>query len=112
MPSDTELLEHLYDRFNARDLEAVLATMHLGDMFIVAPSAGPPARLCSDRDELMQLDPANRAHGAALEVVEHEQADRRRQVALLAGCVDLTNQLSHCARGKSPSCCSRTPLRG
>jgi hypothetical protein len=30
MPSDTELLEHLYDRFNARDLEAVLATMHLG----------------------------------------------------------------------------------
>jgi len=29
MPSDTELLEHLYDRFNARDMEAVLATMHL-----------------------------------------------------------------------------------
>ena len=28
MPSDTELLEHLYDRFNARDMEAVLATMH------------------------------------------------------------------------------------
>ena len=28
MPSDTELLEHLYDRFNARDIEAVLATMH------------------------------------------------------------------------------------
>jgi hypothetical protein len=28
MPSDSELLEHLYDRFNARDMEAVLATMH------------------------------------------------------------------------------------
>lgn len=28
MPSDTELLVHLYDRFNARDMEAVLATMH------------------------------------------------------------------------------------
>ena len=28
MPSDAELLEHLYDRFNARDMEAVLATMH------------------------------------------------------------------------------------
>ena len=28
MPSDTELLKHLYDRFNARDMEAVLATMH------------------------------------------------------------------------------------
>lgn len=28
MPSDTELLKHLYDRFNARDVEAVLATMH------------------------------------------------------------------------------------
>lgn len=27
MPSDTELLERLYDRFNARDMEAVLATM-------------------------------------------------------------------------------------
>jgi hypothetical protein len=27
MPSDTELLEHMYDRFNARDMEAVLATM-------------------------------------------------------------------------------------
>jgi len=26
--SDTELIEHLYDRFNARDMEAVLATMH------------------------------------------------------------------------------------
>jgi ketosteroid isomerase-like protein len=26
--SDTELLEHLYDRFNARDMDAVLATMH------------------------------------------------------------------------------------
>jgi ketosteroid isomerase-like protein len=25
---DTELLEHLYDRFNARDMDAVLATMH------------------------------------------------------------------------------------
>ncbi len=28
MPGDTELLEHLYDRFNARDMEAVLAIMH------------------------------------------------------------------------------------
>jgi ketosteroid isomerase-like protein len=28
MPSDTHLLEYLYDRFNARDMEAVLATMH------------------------------------------------------------------------------------
>jgi hypothetical protein len=28
MPSDTELLIHLYDRFNAHDMEAVLATMH------------------------------------------------------------------------------------
>jgi ketosteroid isomerase-like protein len=28
MPSDTGLLEHLYDRFNARDMEAALATMH------------------------------------------------------------------------------------
>jgi ketosteroid isomerase-like protein len=28
MPSGTELLTHLYDRFNAHDMEAVLATMH------------------------------------------------------------------------------------
>ena len=28
MPNDTELLKHLYDRFNARDMEAVLAAMH------------------------------------------------------------------------------------
>jgi ketosteroid isomerase-like protein len=28
MPSDTEILAHLYDRFNARDMDAVLATMH------------------------------------------------------------------------------------
>ncbi len=28
MSSDTELLENLYDRFNARDLEAVLAILH------------------------------------------------------------------------------------
>jgi hypothetical protein len=28
MPSDAELLEHLYDRFNARDMEAALMTMH------------------------------------------------------------------------------------
>lgn len=28
MPSDTELLEHLYNRFNARDMEALLAAMH------------------------------------------------------------------------------------
>lgn len=28
MPSSTELLGYLYDRFNARDVEAALATMH------------------------------------------------------------------------------------
>jgi hypothetical protein len=28
MPSDTELLERVYDRSNARDMEAVLTTMH------------------------------------------------------------------------------------
>ena len=28
MPSDKELLEHLYDRFNSRDMEALLASMH------------------------------------------------------------------------------------
>lgn len=28
MRRDTELLAHVYDRFNARDMEAVLATMH------------------------------------------------------------------------------------
>jgi ketosteroid isomerase-like protein len=28
MPSDRELLERLYDRFNARDMEAALATMY------------------------------------------------------------------------------------
>ena len=28
MPSDTELLAYLYDRFNARDMEALLAHMH------------------------------------------------------------------------------------
>jgi hypothetical protein len=28
MFSDTELLEHLYDHFNARDMEAALAAMH------------------------------------------------------------------------------------
>jgi ketosteroid isomerase-like protein len=28
MSSETKLLELLYDRFNARDMEAVLATMH------------------------------------------------------------------------------------
>jgi ketosteroid isomerase-like protein len=31
MPGDTELLKELYDRFNARDMEALLATMH-GDV--------------------------------------------------------------------------------
>jgi ketosteroid isomerase-like protein len=31
MPGDTELLKELYDRFNARDMEAVLATLH-GDV--------------------------------------------------------------------------------
>jgi ketosteroid isomerase-like protein len=25
---ETEFLEHMYDRFNARDMEVVLATMH------------------------------------------------------------------------------------
>ncbi|HEY4042484.1 MAG TPA: nuclear transport factor 2 family protein [Rhodopila sp.] len=28
MPSDLTLLQHLYDRFNARDMEAVLGMMH------------------------------------------------------------------------------------
>lgn len=28
MPNDSELLRHLYDRFNARDMEAALAAMH------------------------------------------------------------------------------------
>jgi ketosteroid isomerase-like protein len=28
MPGAAELLKHLYDRFNARDMEAVLAIMH------------------------------------------------------------------------------------
>jgi hypothetical protein len=28
MPTDTEILVRLYDRFNARDMEAVLAIMH------------------------------------------------------------------------------------
>lgn len=28
MFSDTDLLQHLYDRFNARDMEAVLAHLH------------------------------------------------------------------------------------
>src|ERR1700733_6362412 len=28
MPSDPEFIERLYDRFNARDMEAVLAMMH------------------------------------------------------------------------------------
>src|SRR5260221_9786073 len=28
MPSDTQILEYLYDRFNARDMEAVLAALH------------------------------------------------------------------------------------
>jgi hypothetical protein len=30
MSSETELLKHLYDRFNARDMEAVPATMTAG----------------------------------------------------------------------------------
>jgi ketosteroid isomerase-like protein len=28
MPTDTEILYSLYDRFNGRDMEAVLAIMH------------------------------------------------------------------------------------
>jgi ketosteroid isomerase-like protein len=28
MPSDTELLERMYDRFNARDIDAALMSMH------------------------------------------------------------------------------------
>ena len=40
MPSDTELLEHLYDRFNARDMEAVLATMHLDVMWASGMEGG------------------------------------------------------------------------
>jgi hypothetical protein len=30
MPCDREVLQHLYDRFNARDIEAVLAMTHPG----------------------------------------------------------------------------------
>ena len=37
--------------------------------------------------------PASRAHGEGPEVVEHEQADRGRQVALLTIGVDLANHL-------------------
>ena len=33
MPSDRELLERLYDRFNARDMEAALATMYTDVMW-------------------------------------------------------------------------------
>jgi hypothetical protein len=39
MPSDTELLKQLYDRFNARDMEALLATMH-GDVMWANGMAG------------------------------------------------------------------------
>ena len=33
MSSDRQLLERLYDRFNARDMEAALAIMHAGVMW-------------------------------------------------------------------------------
>src|SRR5258707_478052 len=53
----------------------------------------------------LQLERAGRPHGAVLEVVEHEQADRRRQIALLAGTVDLANQL-----GQRHAACRRNLL--
>src|SRR6266478_3902472 len=53
----------------------------------------------------LQLERAGRPQGAVLEVVEHEQADRRRQIALLAGSVDLANQL-----GQRHAACRRNLL--
>jgi hypothetical protein len=41
MPSDRELLVHLYDRFNARDIEAVLATMHQESFSVVTITSWP-----------------------------------------------------------------------
>jgi len=40
MPGDTELLKRLYDRFNARDIGAVLATMHADVMWANAMEGG------------------------------------------------------------------------
>jgi hypothetical protein len=52
MSGDTELLEHLHDPFNARDMEAVLATMH--------PTSCRPtgwrAGLCTDTTASRLLD--------------------------------------------------------
>ena len=54
MPSDTELLKQLYDRFNARDMEALLATMHGDVMWANGMEGGHVYR--RRRSEL--LDPA------------------------------------------------------
>jgi hypothetical protein len=40
MPSDTKLLEHLYERFNARDIEAVLAMVHRDVMWATGMEGG------------------------------------------------------------------------
>lgn len=40
MPSDTELLEHLYERFNSRDMEALLSTMHSDVMWANGMTGG------------------------------------------------------------------------
>src|ERR1700730_449101 len=63
----------------------------LGARYFLSGEA--PARLSPDRDELVPPGPAGRARGEGPEVVEHEQADRRRQGARLAGRVDLADQL-------------------
>src|SRR5215475_4185377 len=46
-----------------------------------------------ERDQRARPGLAGRARGEALKVVEHEQADRRRQIALLAVRVNFANQL-------------------
>ena len=54
-------------------------------------------------------------HGAGAEIVQHEQPNRRGQIALLAVAVDLADQFGQasCRAGpRFPSCRSRTPLRG
>jgi hypothetical protein len=46
------------------------------------------------RGAVALLGLASRTCGAALEVIEYEQADRRRQIALLPVFVDLVNCIS------------------
>src|SRR6516165_9103851 len=53
----------------------------------------PGLRQTAPRPRRRELWLARRARGTALEVVEHEQRDRRRQISLLALSVDLANQL-------------------